>query len=192
MSRGRLEAFSDGVLAIIITIMVLELRPPTGATPAALVPMLPAFFAYAVSYIHVGIYWINHHHLLQTVHRVTGPILLANLNLLFQLSLVPFVTNWTGQTAFAPWPVAAYGGVLLACGCSYWLLSRAIIAGQGREGTLARALGRDLKGYASLATYVVAIAVTFVDPRIGFGLYALIASMWFLPDRRIEKALTSE
>jgi uncharacterized membrane protein len=190
MSKGRLEAFSDGVIAIIITIMVLELRAPHAADALALKPVYPAFLSYVLSFALVGIYWNNHHHLFQAARNVSGPILWANLHLLFWLSLVPFVTSWMGDTHFASLPVAAYGTVMLAAGIAYWILTRALLARHERDSALARAIGRDAKGLASLGVYVVAIAVAFVAPRIACTLYVAVAVMWLVPDRRIERALT--
>jgi uncharacterized membrane protein len=192
MSKGRLEAFSDGVLAIIITIMVLELKAPSGTDLDALRPMLPVFLSYALSFVLVAIYWNNHHHLLQAARHVNGRILWANLHLLFWLSLTPFVTAWMGQTCFAAWPVAAYGLVFLLAGCAYYLLCRALIADHGPESTLALAVGRDVKGKASLVLYAIAIPLAFVDFRISCVMYALVAVIWLVPDRRIETVLTEK
>jgi uncharacterized membrane protein len=189
MSRGRLEAFSDGVLAIIITIMVLELRAPREPDPAALAPMLPLFLSYVMSFVFVGIYWNNHHHLLQAVRRVDGRVLWANLHLLFWLSLTPFVTAWMGQTDFAPWPVAVYGAVQLLSGCAYYILTQVLIAGHGRDSPLAIAVGNDLKGKLSVGIYAAALPLAFVHPYVSCGLYVLVAVIWLVPDRRIEVAL---
>jgi uncharacterized membrane protein len=189
MRRGRLEAFSDGVLAIIITIMVLDLKAPREPDLRALRPLIPLFLSYVLSFVFVGIYWNNHHHLLQAVRYVNGRILWANLHLLFWLSLTPFVTSWMGQSDFAPLPVAAYGVVLLLSGCAYFILTRVLIAHHGTESALATALGRDLKGMASVALYAVAIPVSFADPRIACAVYTLVAVIWLVPDRRIENAL---
>jgi uncharacterized membrane protein len=189
MSRGRLEAFSDGVLAIIITIMVLELKAPPKPDLVALLPLIPVFLSYVLSFVFVGIYWNNHHHLLQAVRHVNGPILWANLHLLFWLSLTPFVTSWMGESTFAPWPVAAYGVVLLLAGCAYFILTRVLIAHHGKESALATAVGRDLKGKVSLVIYALAIPLSFADPRFACALYTLVAVMWLVPDRRIERAL---
>jgi uncharacterized membrane protein len=187
MSKGRLEAFSDGVIAVIITIMVLELRVPRGANIADLLPVLPVLLTYVVSFVFIGIYWNNHHHMLHAVHSVNGRILWANLHLLFWLSLVPFVTAWVGQNYRAARPVALYGGVLLMCGVAYYILERALIAHEGADSALARALGNDVKGKASLGIYVVAILFSFLNPWISIALYVVVAFMWFIPDRRIEK-----
>jgi uncharacterized membrane protein len=189
MSKGRLEAFSDGVLAIIITIMVLELRAPHEATLEALHPLWPEFASYVLSFVMIGIYWNNHHHLLQAVEHVNGRVLWANLHLLFWLSVVPFVTRWMGQHDFAEWPVAAYGVVMLLAGCAYFILTRVLIAHHGKQSRLAVAVGRDLKGALSVLLYAVAIAVSFAAPYIACGLYVLVAILWLVPDRRIELAL---
>lgn len=189
MGKGRLEAFSDGVIAIIITIMVLELKVPHGVTLAALQPLLPVFLSYVLSFIYLGIYWNNHHHMLHTVQRVSGGILWANLHLLFWLSLLPFATGWMGENHFAALPTALYGGVLLMAAIAYWLLQQRIIALHGRDALLARAVGRDLKGKASPLLYLVAIGLAFVDPRWSSALYVLVALLWLVPDRRIESRL---
>lgn len=189
MSKGRLEAFSDGVIAIIITIMVLELKVPHGADFVALRPLIPVFLSYVLSFIFLGIYWNNHHHLLQAVQRVNGHILWANLHLLFWLSLTPFVTAWMGENHFAAWPVALYGMVLLLAGFAYFILTRALIAHHGKGSALATALGRDFKGKVSLVFYAVAIPLSFVNSWFAGALYVLVAVMWLIPDRRIEKTL---
>ena len=189
MGKGRLEAFSDGVLAIIITIMVLELRVPHGDTLAALGPVVPKFVAYVLSFLYVGIYWNNHHHMLHTATRVTGPILWANLHLLFWLSLFPFATAWAGENHFAPVPTAGYGVVLLMAAIAYYLLQRAIMASQGAGGVLARAVGRDWKGKLSPVVYLTAIAAAFVAPWFAQVLYLGVALLWLIPDRRIEHQL---
>lgn len=189
MSKGRMEAFSDGVLAIIITIMVLEMKVPNEANLAALRPLIPVFLSYVLSFIYLGIYWNNHHHLLQAVGRVNGRILWANMHLLFWLSLVPFVTNWMGENHFAKLPVALYGVVLLMAACAYFILTRALLSHHGKESTLAVALGRDFKGKISIVFYVVAIPLAFVSPWLACAIYILVAVMWLIPDRRIEKTL---
>jgi uncharacterized membrane protein len=189
MSKGRLEAFSDGVFAIIITIMVLDLRAPASANPRSLIPLTPIFLSYALSFVFVAIYWNNHHHMLQAAKHVDGRVLWANLHLLFWLSLVPFVTAWMGANHFARWPVAAYGVILLMSGTAYYILSRFLIALHGSDSVLAAALGRDTKGKASLLIYLVAIPLAFVHPGIACGCYVLVAIMWLVPDRRIEKNL---
>jgi len=189
MSKGCLEAFSDGVIAIIITIMVLELKVPHGADLAALRPLLPVFLGYVLSFTFVGIYWNNHHHLLHATRHVNGRILWANLHLLFWLSLIPFTTNWMGENHFAAWPVALYGVVLLMAGTAYYILTRALLSHHGKDSTLATALGSDLKGKMSLVIYLLAIALAFENAWISCVLYVLVAVIWLIPDRRIEKTL---
>jgi uncharacterized membrane protein len=189
MHKGRLEAFSDAVIAIILTIMVLELKVPHGADLAALRPLLPVLGSYVLSYGFLGIYWNNHHHLLQAARHVDGRVLWANLHLLFWLSLVPAVTHWMGETHFAPLPVALYGAVLLLAGVAYFLLSRALVVRHGSDSTLAHAVGRDGKGKLSVALYAAAIPLAFVDPRIACAIYVVVVVLWLIPDRRIEKIL---
>lgn len=189
MSKNRLEAFSDGVIAIIITIMVLELHVPEGSDLNALRPLIPVMLSYVLSFVFIGIYWNNHHHLFQAARQVNGPVLWANLHLLFWLSLIPFVTGWMGEHASAPWPVALYGGVLWCAGFAYFLLTRTLIAHHGEESMLATALGSDTKGKASLVAYTIAIPLAFVGTWLAFVLYAGVALMWFIPDQRIEKTL---
>jgi uncharacterized membrane protein len=189
MGRGRLEAFSDGVVAIIITIMVLELKVPHGAGFAELRPLLPVFLSYVLSFIYVGIYWNNHHHMMQLVQGVTGPILWANLHLLFWLSLVPFVTAWMGENHYSALPVALYGAVLLMAAIAYTILMTLLVRHEGAESALARAMGRDLKGKASPFLYAAAIGMAFVQPLVSLGLYVLVAAWWFVPDRRVERTL---
>ena len=191
MGKTRLEAFSDGVIAIIITIMVLELRVPHAATLAALQPLWPVFACYLVSFVYVGIYWNNHHHLWQVVEHVSGPVLWANLHLLFWLSLFPFVTTWVGESGFARVPVAIYGVVLLCAGCAYSILVRALLGLHGRNSLLARAVGADFKGNISLLLYLAAIALTFVLPWLSCALYVAVAIIWLVPDRRIERVITT-
>ena len=192
MNKGRLEAFSDGVIAIIITIMVLELKVPHGESFAALAPTLPIFLTYLLSYVYVGIYWNNHHHMLHACGKVTGAILWANLHLLFWLSLVPFTTAWMGENHFTSAPLALYGFVLLMAGVAYVILQHLIIASQGSHSVLRTAVGRDWKGKASPALYITAIVCAFWSPVVSQVLYALVALMWFIPDRRIERTLAGE
>jgi len=191
MTKGRLEAFSDGVLAIIITIMVLELRAPHGHTWSALRPLLPVFGSYVLSFLYLAIYWNNHHHLLQAARHVTGRVLWANLHLLFWLSLFPFCTAWMGDSHFATVPVAAYGIVLLLAACAYYLLVRALITRHGRESALAAAIGDDRKGRASVAVYAVAIPASVITPWLSCALYLAVALLWLVPDPRIERALAA-
>jgi len=190
MTKGRMEAFSDGVLAIIITIMVLELKVPHGVTPDALIPLIPVVLSYILSFVFVGIYWNNHHHLLQAIRHVDGAVLWANLHLLFWLSLIPFVTAWMGENEFAPWPVALYGVVLLFASIAYYILARTLIAAHGTDSVLATALGRDVKGKVSVVAYAAAIPLALASSWLAFGLFVLVAVMWLVPDRRIEKTLT--
>jgi uncharacterized membrane protein len=189
MQKTRLEAFSDGVIAIIITIMVLEMKVPHATDVAALKPLLPIFLSYVLSFIYVGIYWNNHHHMLHATRHVTGGILWANLHLLFWLSLFPFTTGWTGENHLAPVPVAVYGIVLLMAAIAYYILQRTIIASQGADSLLARALGSDWKGKLSPVLYLTAVVLAFVSPWIASGIYVLVAAIWVIPDRRIERAL---
>jgi uncharacterized membrane protein len=191
MEKNRLEAFSDGVIAIIITIMVLEMKVPHGDDLAALKPVLPVFLSYVLSFIYVGIYWNNHHHLFNAAKRVSGGILWANLHLLFWLSLFPFATGWMGENHLASTPTAAYGLVLLMAAIAYWILQHAIIAQQGRQSLLATAIGRDWKGKISPALYLAAIPLSFLNPWIASGIYVLVATLWLIPDRRIERVLVN-
>jgi len=188
VGKGRLEAFCDGVLAVIITIMVLEMKAPQGANLAALAAVLPVFLVYVLSYIYLGIYWNNHHHMLHAVERVDGRSLWANLHLLFWLSLVPFVTGWMGQNHFAAVPTALYGVVLLMAAVAYTLLQKSLVASNGPHALLGHAVGRDLKGKLSIVCYVAAIPLAFVHQAISDALYILVALIWVVPDRRIEKA----
>ncbi|MGB8315894.1 MAG: TMEM175 family protein [Aestuariivirga sp.] len=189
MGKGRLEAFSDGVIAIIITIMVLELKVPHSAELSALWELAPVFLSYVLSFANVGIYWNNHHHLLHAVKRVSGGMLWANLHLLFWLSLMPFTTGWMGENHFATWPVIIYGINLLMCGAAYSILVRTIIRVHGNESDFAKAIGSDAKGNISLVAYAIAIALAFVNPWISGGLFIAVAMMWFVPDRRMEKVV---
>ncbi len=189
MSTGRLEAFSDGVIAILITIMVLELKVPHGASSAALRPLLPVFLTYVLSYVFLGIYWNNHHHLLHATKRVNGRVLWANLHLLFWLSLIPFVTGWMGENGVRPLPTALYGVVMLLAAIAYFILVRAILAEEGASSELAAAVGRDVKGRISPVLYLFAIPLSFVSCWLALGIYVFVALMWLVPDRRIEKRL---
>ncbi len=189
MSKARLEAFSDGVIAIIITIMVLELKVPHGVDLLSLRPLIPVLMSYVLSFVFIGIYWNNHHHLFQVVRHIDGRILWANLHLLFWLSLIPFVTGWMGENRFAALPVALYGVVMFLAGLAYFTLSRVLVAGHGADSPLARALGDDFKGKASVLGYAVAIPLAFVHSWISCAIYVLIAILWLIPDRRIEKVL---
>ena len=190
MSKGRLEAFSDGVIAIIITIMVLELRPPEGGSLSDLLPLLPKFLSYILSFVFIGIYWNNHHHLLQAAKGVNGSILWANMHLLFWMSTIPFTTSWMGEH-FASTPVAIYGAVLWITGLAYYILSRALIAHHGADSVIAKAIGRDEKGLRSLFLYTAAIVLAFVSPWVSAGLYIVVAIIWFIPDRRIEEKVSN-
>jgi uncharacterized membrane protein len=193
MKTGRLEAFSDGVLAIIITIMVLELKVPEHKPHLAeLLPLFPVLLSYALSFIYIGIYWNNHHHMLHATHRVTGWIMWANLHLLFWLSLIPFVTGWMGENHFAPQPTALYGVVLLMSGVAYSILQRTIITDQGQGSILAAAVGRDLKGKLAVLMYAISIPAAFLSQWISGAIYVLVAAMWLIPDRRIESAIVHD
>ncbi len=189
MSKGRMEAFSDGVLAIIITIMVLAFELPHQADLTALIPLAPVFLSYLLSFVFLGIYWNNHHHLLQVIKHVNGRVLWANLHLLFWLSLVPFVTSWMGANPLAAWPAALYGIVLLLAAVAFFILVRVLISVHGRDSVLATALGGDFKGKISPVIYLVAIPLSFVSAWLAYALYVLVAVMWLVPDRRIEKTL---
>ncbi|MGR4894496.1 TMEM175 family protein [Stenotrophomonas sp. LARHCG68] len=189
MGKGRLEAFSDGVMAIIITIMVLEVKTPEGGTLQALRPLIPTLLAYLLSFIYVGIYWNNHHHLLQACKRISGSVLWANLHLLFWLSLLPFATRWMDDYYLLPLPTAAYGGVLLAAAIAYAFLQQRIVAAEGRESTLREVLGRDWKGKLSPLLYLTGIGVSFVQVHVAQAIYVGVALMWLIPDRRIERGL---
>ena len=192
MGKGRLEAFSDGVIAVIITIMVLEMKVPHGDSLAALVPLLPVLLAYVLSFIYIGIYWNNHHHMLHAAHKVNGKVLWANLHLLFWLSLVPFVTGWVSENHFAQLPVAMYGGVLSMAGLAYYWLAHCLAGHHGPESKLAAALGSDRKGKISLVAYAVAMPLAFVSEWLALALYVLVALMWFVPDRRFERLLSED
>jgi uncharacterized membrane protein len=189
MSKNRMEAFSDGVIAIIITVMVLELKVPQSARLAALRPLIPVLLCYVLSFVFLGIYWNNHHHLLHAIAHVDGRVLWANLHLLFWLSLIPFVTAWMGENRFAAWPVALYGMALLLAALAYFILTRALIALHGRDSVLATAVGRDRKGKISIVIYAAAIPLAFVYSWLACLLYVLVAILWLIPDRRIEQTL---
>jgi uncharacterized membrane protein len=192
MGKGRLEAFSDGVLAIIITIMVLEMKVPHGENLEALLPLLPVFLSYVLSFMYLGIYWNNHHHMLHACQQVSGSMLWANLHLLFWLSLIPFVTGWMGANHFAAAPTALYGVVLLMAAIAYWVLQRTIMGAQGPDSLLHTAVGSDLKGRISPVLYVMAIPSAFLSQWIAGGIYVLVALIWLVPDRRIEHALRNQ
>ncbi|MBB5648668.1 TMEM175 family protein [Pedobacter cryoconitis] len=193
MHKGRMEAFSDGVIAIIITIMVLELKVPHGGHDLnALVPLIPVFMSYILSFVYVGIYWNNHHHMLQAAKSVNGRILWANLHLLFWLSLIPFVTAWMGENHFSQWPVACYGFVMVMNAFAYSILSNSLIKHEGKNSNLSKAIGEGTKGMISVGLYLTAIGLSFVNPWISFSLYILVAVIWFIPDSRIEKTMEQE
>ena len=191
MGKGRLEAFSDGVIAIIITIMVLELKVPHGADLAALQPLVPVFLSYVLSFVYVGIYWNNHHHMLHASTVVNGTVLWANLHLMFWLSLIPFATGWMGENHFAPLPVAVYGATLFFASVAYFILEHTLIARNPKDRILAKAVGKDRKGIASMVLYFLAVPLAFVAVWVSFTLLVLVAILWFLPDRRIEAAMRS-
>jgi len=189
MNKERMTAFSDGVIAIIITIMVLELKVPHGSELVELRPVLPVFLSYIMSFVYLGIYWNNHHHLLQAVNKVNGKILWANLHLLFWLSLIPFVTGWIGENELKTWPAALYGIVLLGAAIAYFVLTKCLIAHHGKNSVIAKAIGRGFKDSLSVVIYVLAILLSFLNPWISVALYIIVAIMWFTPDPRIEKNL---
>lgn len=189
MGKGRLEAFSDGVIAIIITIMVLELKVPHGTDLSALTGLIPVFLAYVLSFIYVGIYWNNHHHMLHAIHKISGRVLWANLHLLFWLSLIPFVTGWMGENHFTTIPTALYGFVLLMCSAAYYLLTRALISAEGKNSLLAQSIGADRKGILSSLLYLIAIGAACFDARLSIAIYTFVAAIWFIPDRRIERKI---
>ena len=190
MKKGRLEAFSDGVFAIIITIMVLELKVPHGDHIDDLLPMVPVFMSYVLSFAYVGIYWNNHHHMIYAAERINGAILWGNLNLLFWLSLIPFATAWMGENHFTRWPVILYGLLLIMTGIAYYILCILLIKEAGADSTLAKALDNDWKGVVSVIVYAVALGLAFINPWLAFSIYVMVALMWFIPDRRIEKKVT--
>jgi uncharacterized membrane protein len=187
MNKGRLEAFSDGVLAVIITVMVLEMKSPQGTSLASLRPVIPVFLSYVLSFVYVGIYWNNHHHLLHATEHVNGATLWANLHLLFWLSLIPFTTGWMGENHLEPWPAAVYGIVLMLAGVAYYILTRSLIRLHGHDSTLAKSIGTDRKGKISIAIYAAGILLAFVQPWLANGCYVIVAIMWLIPDRRIER-----
>ena len=190
MNKGRLEAFSDGVLAVIITIMVLEMKSPRGTSLAALSPLIPVFLSYVLSFVYIGIYWNNHHHLLHATQRVNGATMWANLHLLFWLSLIPFTTAWMGENHFESWPVAVYGMVLLLAGVAYFILTKALISLHGRGSRLATSIGSDRKGQISIAIYAAAIPLAFAQPWLAGAFYVIVAIMWLIPDPRIERRVS--
>ena len=192
MGKGRLEAFSDGVLAIIITIMVLELKVPHGSGLKDLETLLPVFLSYVLSFINIGIYWNNHHHMLHSVHKVSGKVLWANLHLLFWLSLIPFTTAWMGENHFETLPVILYGFDLLMAGIAYFILTKCLVHAHGKDSTLALAIEKDRKGIISILLYITGIGLSCLNPWIGFSIYVFVAGMWFIPDRRIEKKMEGE
>lgn len=192
MEKGRLEAFSDGVIAILITIMVLELKIPHGDTLADLKPLLPVFISYVMSFVYIGIYWNNHHHMMMVVESVNGAVLWANMHLLFWLSVVPFVTGWMGENNFTQWPTILYGISLIMCAVAYTILQIVLIRHEGKGSLLAKATGSDFKGRISIVIYASAIGVAFLNPCISFFMYAVVACIWFIPDRRIEKRVIKE
>jgi uncharacterized membrane protein len=191
MSKGRLEAFSDGVIAVIITIIVLEMKAPHGDEPAALLPLIPVFMSYVLSFLYVGIYWNNHHHMFHATQRISGAVLWANLHLLFWLSLVPFVTAWMGENHFAAMPTALYGVILFFAAVAYTILQSVLVATEGQDSLLKAAIGRDFKGKLSMVAYASAIGLAFMWQWLAGLIYLLVALMWLIPDRRIERALES-
>jgi len=192
MNKGRLEAFSDGVIAIIITIMVLEMKVPHGDTLASLKPLIPVFISYILSFVYVAIYWNNHHHMFHAAQHVNGRVLWANVHLLFWLSVIPFVTGWMGENHFSTWPVVLYGIVLVMNGIAYTILTMELNRLHGPKSDIARAIGRDKKGKLSLVVYAIGIALTFFNSWLGFSLYVIVAATWFIPDKRIENMLTEK
>lgn len=190
LGKGRLEAFSDGVIAIIITIMVLEMKVPHGDSLVSLKPLIPVFLSYVLSFIYVAIYWNNHHHIMQVAKSVNGAILWANLHLLFWLSLIPFVTGWMGENHFTKWPIMFYGATLAMCGVAYTILGKALIRHHGEKSLIAEALGKDWKAKISVVVYAIAIAIAWINATAAFVLYGVVAATWFIPDKRIESRLT--
>ncbi len=192
MGKGRLETFSDGVLAIIITIMVLEMKVPHNSDFEAIKPLLPVAMSYLLSFIYIGIYWNNHHHMLHAAQHINGKVMWANMHLLFWLSLVPFASGWMGENNFDTWPTVLYGVILFMNGVAYYILSRSLIGLHGKNSTLAKAIGKDAKGILSIAIYTLGIALAFVDTKLSLGLYTIVAIMWLIPDKRIEKKVQEE
>ena len=190
MGKGRLEAFSDGVIAIIITIMVLEMKAPHADDLKALRPLFSVFLSYILSFVNVGLYWNNHHHMMSAVQKVSGKVLWANTHLLFWLSLIPFVTAWMGENHFSTWPVVLYGLILMMGGIAYYILAHTLIKLHGKDSTLAKALGKDRKGIMSVVIYLVAIPIAFINSWISLGMYAMVSAIWLIPDKRIEKRVT--
>jgi uncharacterized membrane protein len=192
MGKGRLEAFSDGVIAIIITIMVLEMHVPKGDDLNSLKGVFPVFLSYILSFVNIGLYWNNHHHMMFTVQHVNGKVLWANTHLLFWLSLIPFTTAWMGENHFTTWPVALYGTVLMMAGIAYYILAHALMKLHGKDSTIAKAIGKDHKGIISVVIYIIAVPLAFLNSRISLTMYAMVAAMWLIPDRRIEKRVVKE
>jgi uncharacterized membrane protein len=192
MGKGRVEAFSDGVIAIIITVMLLEIKIPHGDQIISLRPIVPVFISYILSFIYLGIYWNNHHHMLHSVQHVNGKVLWANTHLLFWLSLIPLGTGWMGENNFTKWPVILYGSILLMCGVAYYILAHQLVKLHGKDSTIGAAIGRDKKGKLSVVIYAFAIALSLMNPWIGMALYTFVAAMWIIPDKRIEKKLMSQ
>lgn len=192
MRKGRLEAFSDGVMAIIITIMVLEMKVPHSESLASILPVLPVFISYVLSFLNVAIYWNNHHHIIHAAETVNAPVMWANIHLLFWLSLFPFVTGWMGENHFAQWPVVLYGVVSFMSGVAYYILARCLVKLHGKRSTLSAALGRDKKGAISIFIYGAGIALSFIHPLLGIAMYFAVATMWFIPDKRIEEKLVEK
>ena len=192
MGKGRLEAFSDGVIAIIITVMVLEMKVPTGDELNSLKPVFPVFLSYILSFVNIALYWNNHHHMMFIVQHVNGKVLWANTHLLFWLSLIPFTTAWMGENHFTTWPVALYGIVLMMAGIAYYILAHTLLQLHGKNSTLAKALGKDHKGIISVIIYIIAVPLAFLNSWISLTMYAMVSAMWLIPDRRIEKRIVQE
>ena len=192
MGTNRLEAFSDGVLAIIITVMVLEMKVPHGDDLNSLKPVFPVFLSYILSFVYIGIYWNNHHHMMYTVQHVNGKVLWANIHLLFWLSLIPFASGWMGENNFTTWPVALYGIILLMAGVAYYILAQSLIQLHGKDSLIGKAIGKDRKGIISLVIYIIAVPLAFLNSSVRLIMYTMVAAMWFIPDRRIEKRIVKE